>query len=294
MTDDDHAPADGARPVPAGSRGGHRAATGDDAEALVTARRLRELRRRPGSCGEATEQHGEQLASVGEQLRELAEQVAQTSARHTDLAAAVSEDLAPRVSGAARRWSPRNSAQLRGDVDVLLTERKERDKTKNAPVDWAALTAEQAAAQWPILARWVGEVLVPRYELTRDELPDCWALHPPVVAELSWLRTAYVQAYLTRSPPQMAADWHTRWRPAVLTRIRELVKSDECAPGKHVPRRGMTVEAAAQNGTMPRTQLAEPQFWWAFYDHAYHLDLAARRTRAAAGEVDWSPAEANA
>ena len=37
-----------------------------------------------------------------------------------------------------------------------------------------------------LLARWVGETLVPRYELTRNELPDCWALHPPVVAELSW------------------------------------------------------------------------------------------------------------
>ena len=63
---------------------------------------------------------------------------------------------------------------------------------------------------WPILARWVGEVLVPRYELTRDDLPDCWALHPPVVAELSWRRTAYVQADLTRSSPQLGADWHTR------------------------------------------------------------------------------------
>ena len=135
---------------------------------------------------------------------------------------------------------------------------------------------------------------VARYEVTRDELPDCWALHLPVVAELSWLRTAYVQAYLSRSPPQVAADWHTRWRPAVLTRIRDVVNVHECVSGKHVPRRGMTVEAAAPNGTMPRTQLAEPQFWWAFYDHAYHLDLAARRTRAAAGAVDWSPAEANA
>ena len=93
--------------------------------------------------------------------------------------------------------------------------------------------------QWPILARWVGEVLVPRYELTRDELPDCWALHPPVVAELSWLRTAYVQAYLPRSPPQLAADWHTRWRPAVLTRIRELINAPtSVAPASTLPRRG--------------------------------------------------------
>jgi hypothetical protein len=41
-------------------------------------------------------------------------------------------------------------------------------------------------------------VLVPWYELTRDELPDCWALHAPVVVELSWLRTTYVQAYHRR------------------------------------------------------------------------------------------------
>ena len=131
---------------------------------------------------------------------------------------------------------------------MLLNERKEQEKTKNAPVDWAALTAEQAAVQWPVLARWVGEVLVARYEVTRDELPDCWALHLPVVAELSWLRTAYVEAYLSRSSPETAADWHTRWYPAVLTRIRDADQVHECVPGKHAPRRGMTVEAAAPTG----------------------------------------------
>jgi hypothetical protein len=266
---------------------------GDDSEAQVTARRLRELQKTTGQLRETTEHHGEQLASVGEQLRELGEQLGQATARHADLAAAVSEDLAPRVGG-LHEVLTEELCQLRGDVDVLLAERKEREKTKNVPVDWAALTAEQAAVQWPVLARWIGEVLVPRYEVTRDELPDCWALHPPVVAELSWLRTAYVQAYLSRSPPQMAADWHTRWRPAVLTRIRDVVNVHECAPGKHAPRRGTTVEADAQNGTLPRTQLAEPQCWWAFYHRAYHLDLAVRRTRATAADMDWSPASATA
>jgi hypothetical protein len=177
---------------------------------------------------------------------------------------------------------------------VLLAERHERDKTKNPPVDWATLTEEQAAAQWPILARWVGEVLVPRYELTRDDLPDCWALHPPVVAELSWLRTAYVQAYLSRSSPQLGADWHTRWRPAVLARVRELIKPDECSPGKHAPLRGTPIELGSLNGAVPRAQLAEPTCWWPFYNRAFHLDLALRRARAAAGELDWSPAQASA
>ena len=102
---------------------------------------------------------------------------------------------------ALQRFDHDDVGQLRADVDVLLNERRQQEQAKNAPVDWAALTEDQAAAQWPILARWVAEVLVARYELTRDELPDCWALHLPVVAELSWLRTAYVEAYLTRSSP---------------------------------------------------------------------------------------------
>ena len=253
----------------------------DDAEAVVNARRIRELRATTGRLGE-------QVAAVAAQLVTVVEQLEQTGRRHTDLAAAVSEDLAPRVS-ALQQLVTDEFGRLRGEVDVLLSERQEQDKTKNPPVDWASLSAEQAAEQWPILARWVGEVLVPRYELTRDELPDCWALHPPVVAELSWLRTAYVQAYLTRSPPQLSADWHTRWRPAVLTRIRELIKPDECSPGKHAPRRGTPIDLAAQNGALPRTQLAEPTCWWPFYDRAFHLDLALRRARAAAGELDWSP-----
>jgi len=120
--------------------------------------------------------------------------------------------------------------------------------------------------------------------------------HPDekIQAELSWLRTAYVQAYLTRSPPQLSADWHTRWRPAVLTRIRELIKPDECSPGKHAPPRGTPIDLAAQNGALPRTQLAVPPCWWPFYDRAFHVDLALRRTRATAGELDWSPVPASA
>ncbi len=140
-----------------------------------------------------------------------------------------------------------------------------------------------------------GEVLVPRYELTRDELPDCWALHLPAVAEMSWLRTAYVQAYLSRSAPQLAADWHIRWRPVVLSRIREVIKPEECSPGRHAPPRVKPVEAPARdgvNGALPRGQPAAPMFWWPFYDRAVHLDLAARRARAAAGDLDWSPAAA--
>ena len=271
-------PGEGAPGDPSASATARQAAD----EAVVNARRIRELRAMTG-------QLGEQVAATTTQLDAVAEQLKQTGRRHTDLAATVSEDLAPRVN-ALQQLVTEEFRRLRGDIDVLPSERQEQNKTKNPPVDWAALTEEQAAEQWPILARWIGETLVPRYELTRDELPDCWALHPPVVAELSWLRTAYVQAYLTGSPPQPGADWHTRWRPAVLTRIRELIKPDECSPGKHAPRRGSApIQLGAPNGALPRTQLAEPTCWWPFYDRAVHLDLAIRRARAGAGELNWSP-----
>ena len=129
----DHAPG----PRALGGTGGDGAATapptGEDAEAQVTARRLRELQKTTGHLREAAEQHGEQLASVGEQLQELGEQVARTSARHTDLAAAVSEDLAPRVSSLSRR-RPRSSGSSAATSTCCSTNGKERETTKNAPV----------------------------------------------------------------------------------------------------------------------------------------------------------------
>ena len=173
MTDETTPPSTGP-----GGTGGDGAATapptGEDAEAQVTARRLRELQKTTGHLREATEQHGAQLASVGEQLQELGEQVAQTSARHTDLAAAVSEDLAPRVSGLKQVFTE-ELGQLRGDVDVLLNERKERETTKNAPVDWAALTAEQAAVQWPVCTDFPGWMVASELSTLRER--TTWRLH---------------------------------------------------------------------------------------------------------------------
>ncbi|PZS32647.1 MAG: hypothetical protein DLM61_06505, partial [Pseudonocardiales bacterium] len=79
-----------------------------------------------------------------------------------------------------------------------------QQRNRNPAVDWPALTAEQAAAEWPRLAQWIDEVFVPWGEITRDALPDCWALHRPVVVQLSWLRSAHVQAYLPAAEPAVA------------------------------------------------------------------------------------------
>ncbi|MDN5933010.1 MAG: hypothetical protein L0I24_18415, partial [Pseudonocardia sp.] len=172
----------------------------------------------------------------------------------------------------------------------------EQDKQKNPPVDWIAMTEEQAAKQWPVLARWIGERLVPWYELTRADLPDCWALHRPVVVELSWLRSAHVQAYLDHTHPHITAEWHARWRPFVVARIKEAIDS-KCRPGEHQPTYGPTMSSPAEEattttpgGVAQRAQLALPQHWWPFYQQAYHHDLAFRRERTARGDLNWTPA----
>jgi hypothetical protein len=61
------------------------------------------------------------------------------------------------------------------------------------------MTADQAATAWGDLAHWIAEVLVPWYQITRDELPNCWAMHRPAVVELSWLRSAHIEAFASNT-----------------------------------------------------------------------------------------------
>lgn len=115
-------------------------------------------------------------------------------------------------------------------------------------VMWEALTADQAVEEWNRLGQWVATVLGPWYELKRGDLPDCWALHRPVVRRLSALHTAYLAAYTgPTASGTAAADWHDRWLPRTLDLIGQeepLISSARllneqtglernCQPGRH-------------------------------------------------------------
>lgn len=229
---------------------------------------------------------------VHERIDGLDRSIEEIRTRHADLAVTVSERIAPELDNLAKSVAS-ELQQLRDAVGELLAVQQ---KTENPPVDWADLDAEEAEQQWPILARWIGEVFVPVYEITRDQLPDCWPLHFPAVIELSWLRSAHVQSYLSGTHPHITAEWHSRWRPTVLTRIPEIIpvnsSEDACAPGKH---HGQALTDAARTpptpgGVPPRRMLASPEHWWPAYQLAVHHDLDRRRRRAAAMEQDWLPA----
>lgn len=209
---------------------------------------------------------------------------------HTDLASTVSERLAPELEALGESVTA-ELGQLRGTVAEVLAE---QTKAENSPVDWARLSVEDATDQWPVLARWIGEVFVPVYGVTRGELPDCWPLHFTAVVELSWLRSAHVQSYLPGTHPNITADWHTRWRPMVLTRIAEIIAGggveERCEPGKH---RGRPLPAGpaeeGQRGSTPRKMLALPQHWWTAYRLGFHDDLDRRARRQETSVADWTP-----
>lgn len=159
---------------------------------------LRELRRLRAEVAAA--------AGRVDELGALGPRVDRFTELHTELAFVVSEGLVPEVA-ALREFTSVEVARLQEQFEQVLTTLK---KERHPPVTWPALSAEEAEEQWPVLAQWVGEVLVPWYELTREELPDCWPLHRPAVVELSWLCSAHVQAYLPPSPPSVAGEWHQR------------------------------------------------------------------------------------
>jgi hypothetical protein len=163
----------------------------------------------PSDPGPRNRTPGREETALAAEVRRIREKVDRTAELHTALAATVSEQLAPEL-GALRQATVDELASLRGDLNEVL---ETLNKEKNPPVDWFHLTAEQAEEQWPVLAQWVGEVFVPWYRITRGQLPDCWALHPNALVELSWLRSAHLQSYIPSSHPHIAAEWHDRHVP---------------------------------------------------------------------------------
>jgi hypothetical protein len=129
------------------------------------------LNRRPGA-GETTwivelRRLRTGITDLGSRVEGLAGRVEEFTGHHNDLAAVVSEQIAPELA-ALRQFAIEELNRQGGQLDEVLTTLRRED---NAPVNWPALTAAQARVQWPILAQWIAEVLVPWYEITATSCP---------------------------------------------------------------------------------------------------------------------------
>ncbi|WP_329073527.1 hypothetical protein [Amycolatopsis sp. NBC_01480] len=144
-------------------------------------------------------------------------------------------------------------AGLREDINAILKEL--RRKAKYQPIDWRALTAEEAEVLWVELGEWVSAELVDVYSASRAQLPDCWPLHPAAVRHLSWLWTAYQAAYDQAAGPNPAAEWNVRWHGDGLAELQASVLRDtstrglrKCSLGMHFDQPLPGVPGAPQPG----------------------------------------------
>jgi hypothetical protein len=80
------------------------------------------------------------------------------------------------------------------------------------------------------LSAWVAGVYL-RYP--DANLPDCWLWHPEIIEELLWLHQAWLSAYADGARVTAAADWHDRYRPGVIARLKST--TDMCGLEDHQP-----------------------------------------------------------
>lgn len=249
-----HDPEPGARPDQAHT-------PGDRDVAAELAAELAALRR----CWRETDDIARESAGV---LSELAPQVADLEA-HLD-----AREVEAGGSGSARREDPAVTAR-KAELGMLAV--------PPAPWCWPLLDPEQATAAWDALARWVDQVLVAGYTISRGTLLDCWPLHPPMVNELSWLRASHLEAHTVGAPAMLAQDWHLRALPGALAGLRAAVPVEAggggrqrplCGPGHHHTRAGVHDDTLDEQRIAP----ARREHW----DAAWREVTARHEARSAA------------
>lgn len=149
---------------------------------------------------------------------------------------------------------------LSGVVEQVAAEQGQAaDEDPATPVPWHTLDRAAAIDAWERLQAWLGDVLCPVYELTREDLPDCWTRHPAMRNELSWLHTCWSQAYLPSAAGTAAAEWHLRHLPGCLGRIAMHAERGKCGNGSC---RGVAIRDELEN-LAAFAALTSPAVWCA-------------------------------
>ncbi len=97
---------------------------------------------------------------------------------------------------------------------------------------WAWISPMTPAMAVATLARctsWVTDVWQ-----VYTPIAQCWAWHPPVVAEILACQLSWEATFTPTAGPDALSAWHDRWRPAAQTRITERLAACTKTPGVHV------------------------------------------------------------
>lgn len=107
--------------------------------------------------------------------------------------------------------------------------------------DFTTLTGAAEQAAQDALEDWVTEILIGWYDLVGEDqasgseyrrlrVPTCWAQHPDVRIELGWLAQEWLRCYRRENGDlHGAAEWHTRFLPAAVERIRRTSTACSCS-----------------------------------------------------------------
>lgn len=235
----------------------------------------------PTNSGPVNASSTAEVTSLAAHLRRLADRVDQLDACYDELTDIVAEQVLPQLT--------EHTTRVQELVETVNCD-------CDGPVDWTTMDAERAAIEWNALSRWIEQTLVPWFEITRNQLPDCWALHRPAVIELAWLHNTYRAAHRPDAAPHLAPEWHTRWRPAALRAVHDAIPrrgSRTCGPGQHLISEDERVRRQFPREhrpgfpgvpvSVPSDELADRGCWQHFLDQAVTADLAWRRSSAGRG-----------
>jgi hypothetical protein len=97
---------------------------------------------------------------------------------------------------------------------------------------WLTMDDElDARRELAALVQWLARVFL-QYPDGAAALGECWLWHPTVVEELTWLRYAWLDAYVGEAASAArAGDWHDRQRPGVVRRLATLL--GDCSLAAH-------------------------------------------------------------
>lgn len=112
------------------------------------------------------------------------------------------------------------------------------------------------------LRGWLDAVYL-RYTDAAAGLPECWCWHPDIVEELVWLMHAWLAAYQgPAASVGLVADWHDRYRPGVVRRVK--LVGGSCSRERHQTRPGRDRPAGAPTAPAGEAATAIAQ-WWALH-----------------------------
>jgi hypothetical protein len=103
----------------------------------------------------------------------------------------------------------------------------------DGPLLWPALSAEQAAEEWPSLRAWV-EQLVARFGIPAQVVPPCWFRHNALVEGLAALRDHHRASFSATAAPTAAMDWHRAFRD-MEQRLASWASLTQCSERCHQP-----------------------------------------------------------